>query len=261
MNIKKQATPAHLEHSHEPEQIAERLKSATQHSYLRDFVYGATDGIVTTFAIVSGVAGAQLGSNVIILLGAANLFADGFSMAASNYLGTKTDEQVRNRAREMEAAHIRLDPEGEKEEVRQIFAAKGFEGGDLETAVEIITKNKDQWVDTMIVDEHGLSLDGPSPIKAALTTFWAFVAIGLLPLLPFLLAALFAGIDKTGSPTLYLWSTVMTGIAFFLVGAGKSFFVRQSWLRSGMETLLIGSLAAAIAYLIGYALHSLASGG
>ena len=250
-----------LEHSHHPDEIAERLKASTRHSYLRDFVYGATDGVVTTFAIVSGVAGAKLGTDVIILLGAANLVADGFSMAASNYLGTKTDEQVRHKTREMEVSHIEKDPEGEREEIRQIFAAKGFQGEDLEKAVEIITDNQEQWVNTMLVDEHGLTLEGPSPVKAALTTFWAFVAIGLLPLLPFLLSAFSNGIAAESKQILYLWSTAMTGVAFFLVGAGKSIFVKQSWIRSGMETLIIGSVAASIAYLIGYALHALTGTG
>lgn len=253
---KKPAPTSVLEHSHQPDEIAQRLNDSTRHSYLRDFVYGATDGVVTTFAIVSGVAGAQLGTDVIILLGAANLFADGFSMAASNYLGTKTDEQVRARTREMEVHHISVDPDGEKEEIRQIFAAKGFHGDDLEKAVEIITNNKELWIDTMMVDEHGLSLEGPSPIKAALTTFWAFVAVGLLPLLPFLFSAVMSGLGVENLST-YGWSTFMTAIAFFFVGAAKSFFVKQSWLRSGMETLIVGSVAAAIAYLIGFGLHAL----
>lgn len=249
--------PTNLEHSHTPSDIAERLQANTRHSYLKDFVYGGTDGVVTTFAVVSGVAGASLGTDVIILLGAANLVADGFSMAASNYLGTRTEEQMRNRTRAMEVNHIEVEPEGEKEEVRQIFAAKGFEGDDLEKAVEIITNNKKLWVDTMLVDEHGLSLEGPSPIKAALTTFWAFVVIGLLPLLPFLIFAFSNGIRETSSSWLYVWSTGMTATAFFLVGASKSVFVGHSWIKSGLETLAIGGLAAALAYLIGFGLHAL----
>lgn len=247
-----------LEHSHEPQAISERLSENKKHSYLRDFIYGATDGIVTTFAIVTGVAGAKLGHEVIVVLGAANLIADGFSMAASNYLGTRTDEQLRENARQMEISHIRLNPEGEREEIRQIFAAKGFEGEELENAVDVITRNQEQWVNTMLVDEHGLTLEGPSPTIAALTTFWAFVAVGLLPLLPFILFGL-GNVEAEGAAnsSMFVWSSVMTAIAFFLVGASKSFFVSQSWLRSGLETLAIGSGAAAIAYWIGYLLHQM----
>lgn len=251
-----------LEHSHEPDAIARRLDESTRHSYLRDFVYGATDGIVTTFAVVMGVAGAQLSSDVVILLGAANLVADGFSMAASNYLGTRTDEQVRESTRAMEVAHIHLDPEGEKEEIRQIFKAKGFDGTDLDKAVDIITRNHKQWVDTMLVDEHGLALDGPSPIKAAVITFLAFVLVGILPLLPFLWFGLTADNQLDEVPQQhYIVSTVLTGIAFFLVGASKSLFIRHSWLRSGMETFVIGSVAAILAYGIGFLLHQLVGTG
>ena len=79
------------EHSHTREGISERLSQARRPNYLRDWIYGGIDGTVTTFAVVSGVAGAQLSSQVVIILGLANLLADGFSMAASNYSGTKTE--------------------------------------------------------------------------------------------------------------------------------------------------------------------------
>ena len=241
-----------LEHSHDPKDIAKRLGEQSRHSYLRDFVYGATDGVVTTFAIVSGVAGAQLGPEIVVFLGAANLVADGFSMAASNYLGTKAEDQMRENARRMELTHIQLDPEGEKEEVRQIFAAKGFSGDDLEKAVEVITRNNNQWVETMLVDEHGFSSTGPNPIKAAWATFLAFLFVGVLPLLPFFIG----GISRASTNQLFVWSSVMTGLAFFFVGAAKSFFVNQSWWRSGLETFAIGGIAAGIAYGIGFVLRA-----
>src|SRR5688500_20164740 len=80
-----------MEHEHSPEAIRRRLESGPTHNYLRDWIYGGIDGAVTTLAVVTGVAGAQLSPWIILVLGFANLLADGFSMAASNYLGTKAE--------------------------------------------------------------------------------------------------------------------------------------------------------------------------
>ncbi len=90
--------------------------------------YGRIDGAVTTFAVVSGVAGARLSPWIILVLGFANLFADGFSMAAGNFLGTKAEQEDWRRLEAIENRHIDLAPEGEREEVRQIYRLKGFEG-------------------------------------------------------------------------------------------------------------------------------------
>jgi VIT1/CCC1 family predicted Fe2+/Mn2+ transporter len=239
------ATP--LEHAHTPGAIRERLTSGPRHSYLRDFIYGGIDGAVTTFAVVSGVAGARLASGIVVVLGLANLLADGFSMAASNYLGTKADEQQRDRLRRMEERHIDQVPDGEREEIRQIFASQGFAGQDLERAVGIVTADRRRWVDVMLKDEHGIALTGPSSLRSAAATFVAFLVVGLLPVLPFLIAA--SGRPLPGN--LYVWSTILTGAAFFAVGAFKSRFVDQSWLTAGVQTLLVASAAAGLAYACG----------
>lgn len=242
-----------LEHAHDPASISHRVNGATKHSYLRDFVYGAIDGAVTTFAVVTGVAGAGLNPEIVIVLGMAGLLGDGFSMAASNYLGTRTDQQLRERARAMEKRHIKLAPDGEREEIRQIFAAKGFEGEDLERAVEIITSSEQRWIDTMLVDELGLSLESPNAFKAATTTFFAFLLVGFLPLLAFI----YGLIVPTESTWLYTMSTAMTAVAFFFVGTAKSYFVDQKWYWSGLETLVVGGIAAALAYTVGLMLKGI----
>lgn len=239
---------------HSRDEIRRRLERENQPDYLSDFVYGAIDGTVTTFAVVSGVAGADLSSSLVIILGFANLIGDGFSMAASNYLGTRTEHQLCDQARQREAAEIDLYPEGEREEIRQIFAAKGFEGETLEMVVETITADNKRWIDTMLTEEMGYSLIQKSPFKAASSTMAAFLLIGLIPLSPFVLEL--AGPEWMGSP--YRFSTVMTGAAFFVVGAVKSRFVQQKWYWSGLETLLVGGAAAGLAYLVGMALGGLA---
>lgn len=236
-----------MEHEHSKEAIARRLARAPTVSYLRDWVYGGIDGAITTFAIVAGVVGAELSSRVVLILGIANVVADGFSMAASNYSGTKTELEEQAHLRAVEARHIQAAPDGEREEVRQIFRGKGFLGTDLERAVDVITADNKRWIDTMLAEEYGLARAVPSPIKAAASTFAAFVLCGSVPLLPFVVDAR-AGFEL---------SIVLTGAVFFLIGTGKSRWSPVSWWRSGFETLAIGLGAAAIAYLLGFGLKTL----
>lgn len=134
-----------LEHEHTLEAIRARLARRVPHSYLRDWVYGGIDGAVTTFAVVSGVAGAQLGGRVVLILGVANLIADGFSMAASNYSGTRAEHQQLAQAIAIESRHIDQEPDGERTEVREIFRRKGLEGDELEAVVNRITSDRDVW--------------------------------------------------------------------------------------------------------------------
>lgn len=236
-----------LKLSHTKEEIARRLRGGVKHSYLRDFIYGAVDGLVTTFAVVSGVAGAALAPSIVLILGTANLVADGFSMAVSNFLATRSDQELRTMARRMEELHIEKVPMGEREEVRQIFAAKGFSGKELERIVKVITSDRKRWVDTMLKEELGLTIEGSSPGRAACTTFSAFTLIGSLPLMAFFFNFVFPKFSFNP----FIVSTCLTGAAFFTVGAFKSRFVGQNWWRAGMETFFIGSAAASFAYFVG----------
>ena len=243
---------ASLEHSHEPSDIALRIAAPNSQSYLKDGIYGAIDGAVTTFAVVSGVAGAGLSPSIVIVLGVANLVGDGFSMAAGNFLGTRAENQQLEKLRAIEKKHIRECPDGEREEVRQILVQQGFSGDLLEQAVTQLTSSEETWVDTMLRHEYGFSTDRPVAIAAALTTFISFMVIGAIPLVPFVLA--WQGILTTAP---FLLSSLLTGIAFFVVGAIKSRFVEQHWWLAGSETLAVGAIAAALAYLCGYVLSSL----
>lgn len=246
--------PNPLAAEHTPSAIAERLQAATAHSYLRDFVFGAVDGTVTTFAVVAGTAGAGLPRGVAIVLGLANLLADGFSMAVGNYLSTKVDRQLVDKARRMEERHIANIPEGEREEIRQIFAGKGFSGDVLEEIVRVITSDRKRWVDTMLIEELGLRLESPSPLRAAAATFAAFVAVGSIPLLPFFLPGSIAA-QQT-----FLVSAAATAVAFFLIGLLRGWVLHRSPTLSGLETMAIGGVAAALAYVVGIWLRGLAGG-
>ncbi len=234
------------DHSHSPADIAARLREGRRANYLQDWVYGGIDGAVTTFAIVAGSLGASLSIKVILVLGFANLIADGLSMAAGNYLGTKADNDDTERLRAVEADHIANYPEGEREEIRQIFAAKGFEGAALESAVETITANREIWISTMLSEEYGVAVARRSPKHAALATFGGFLICGLVPLVPFLLGLPHAGWIALGA----------TALTFAGIGMGKSRWSLNPWWVSSVETLSIGLTAAIVAFGIGHVLSS-----
>ncbi|MGO9702763.1 MAG: VIT1/CCC1 transporter family protein [Xanthobacteraceae bacterium] len=234
-----------LEHSHTREGIRARLARGPHSNYLRDWIYGGIDGAVTTFAIVAGVAGAELSATVVLVLGFANLLADGFAMAASNYSGTKAERDDFDRVLGIERKHIALVPDGEREEIRQIFAAKGFAGEDLERIVGVITADRTLWAKTMAVEEYGLAPTTRSPTMAALNTFAAFLICGLVPLITYLSAG---KLD---------WCVAAAGVTFFGVGAIKSRWSPAAWWRSGLETFVIGMCAAAVAFAVGYGLKAM----
>jgi len=252
INVKPESREAYKK-SHTPDKIANRLEAGPGSVYLKDFVYGAVDGAVTTFAIVAGVAGAGLSAGVIIVLGFANLLADGFSMAVSNYLGTRAENQLREQTRDRELDEIKKWPEGEREEIRQIYSSKGFEGELLDQVVDVITADAERWVDTMLQEEHGMALQDHNAGKAGVATFIAFGLVGLIPLLSYLINWMVPGTIM--SP--FLWSSVLTGVAFFWVGALKARFVNQGWVVGASETVVVGGVAAAMAYYIGKLLQGL----
>ena len=247
-----------LERDHTPPAIQRRLSGVNGHSYLGDFVLGAVDGTVTTFAIVAAVAGAGLenvsvaavGGSVALVLGMANLVADGFSMAVGNYLSTKSNRDVIARVRREEERHIEVIPDGEREEIRQIFAGKGFSEPILSDIVEVITQDRRRWVDTMLTEEHGLPLTTPSPVRSGLSTFAAFVVAGFVPLIPFC----FPG--GMHPQTALIVSCVATALTFFCIGMAKGRVVHHSVFWSGVETLLIGGAAATLAFIVGFAFRA-----
>ena len=236
-----------MEHEHSVEAIKERLAAGPAHNYIRDWIYGGIDGAVTTFAVVSGVAGAQLAPWIILALGFANLFADGFSMAASNFLGTKAEQDDFQRLEVIENRHIDLAPEGEREEVRQIFQQKGFAGEDLERIVQLVTSDRKRWVRTMLTEEYGLPREIRSSWIAAICTFSAFLICGVVPLVPLLFKFSHA----------FAVSIIMTGVVFVAIGSAKSKWSMASWWSSGLTTLVVGTVAAALAYAAGVFLKTL----
>ncbi|MBI4991690.1 MAG: VIT1/CCC1 transporter family protein [Candidatus Harrisonbacteria bacterium] len=219
--------------------------------YIKDMVYGANDGIITTFAVVAGAAGADLSPAVIIILGISNLLADGFSMAASNYLGTTSEHSLFKEEEKREIDEVENLPDSEKEEVREVFLNKGFSDVDTSQLVNLISKNKNFWVDFMMRYELELSMPSVGgEWKAATMTFLTFVFAGTLPLLPFIV------LPVSPAQTLNA-SVIFTAVSLFLVGSARHFITRKNWFWSGLEMLFVGGIAAVVAYWVGYLVSNL----
>ncbi|MBI4235203.1 VIT1/CCC1 transporter family protein [Candidatus Peregrinibacteria bacterium] len=223
------------------------------YSWGPDFVYGGIDGAITTFAVVAGVEGASLSIPVILILGFANLFADGFSMAVGKYLSDKSSQELYEKIKKIEYEHLKVKTVHEKEEVKEIMRSYGFKGKDLDRAVSVITSNEDVWVDLMMRNEFNLTNENVDPVKGGVTTFISFLLIGIIPLLGYLLRPIF----ELSQKNTFFVTIFMTLIALFIVGAVKSKFSIRHWFFSGLQTVLIGGAAAGIAYFVGYFLKDL----
>ena len=214
--------------------------------YLGEFVYGGIDGSVTTFAVVTGAVGAGMDSSVILILGFANLFADGFAMSVGAYMSSKSEKQNYEKHKSLEYWEVEHLPELEREEIEDIYRKKGFEGPLLGQVVEVITRDKDRWVNEMMKDELNLIEDTKSPFQTGLVTFSSFVSIGLIPLGVYVFDFLSPSVQN-----LFAWSSGLTAVGFILIGYLKSIVTQSGILKGIGETLLLGGLAAFVAYFEG----------
>lgn len=224
--------------------------------YLKSAVYGGLDGIITTFAVVAGVAGAQLSSGIVLILGFANLIADGLSMAIGDYLSTKSEHEYHRAERRREQWEVENYPEGEKRELVELFVAKGLAADDAKTVVDIIARHKEAWVDIMMTEELGIVDSQESPVRNALVTFFSFALFGLVPLLAYLAVRFLAVPARAAFPI----AVLSTAATLFGLGALKVKITGRSWIQSGLETLVVGGLAAAAAYAVGVLLSGLGAG-
>lgn len=220
--------------------------------YLGEFVYGGIDGAVTTFAVVAGAVGAGLESSVIIILGFANLLADGFAMSVGAYLSTKSEQENYDKHKRIEYWEVENLPEKEKEEIREIYAAKGFRGELLKQVVEVITADKDRWVNVMMKEELEMIQEKKSPIAMGGVTYLSFVIIGIIPLIIYVW-------DYIGSYPYnpFIGSCILTGLGFTFIGFMKTYVTQSSIWRGILETVVLGAIAALVSYFVGNVLDGI----
>lgn len=221
--------------------------------YIGEFVYGGIDGSVTTFAVVAGSAGAGLDSSVVIILGFANLIADGFAMSVGSYLSNKSELERYKKHEQIEYWEVENLPEKERQEIREIYANKGFEGELLEQVVDVITADKKRWVDVMMKEELEMVREEKSPLAMGGVTFLSFILIGFIPLLVYVI-----DYAVPNSVThLFGVSILLTSLGFIGIGWLKSAVNQTNPLRSIAETLFLGGVAAGLSYLVGDILESM----
>jgi VIT1/CCC1 family predicted Fe2+/Mn2+ transporter len=221
--------------------------------YIGEFVYGGIDGSVTTFAVVAGSAGAGLDSSIVIILGFANLIADGFAMSVGSYLSNKSEQENYEKHKKIEYWEVDNLPEKEREEIREIYSSKGFEGELLEQVVDVITADKDRWVDVMMKEELHMMESVKSPFAMGLMTFISFVIIGLIPLVSYI----WDYSSESEEVNLFSISIFLTSLAFIGIGWLKSYVTETKMLKSILETLFLGAAAAILSFFVGSMLEQM----
>ena len=233
------------------EHLRKEHKRTTFSQYLREIVYGGNDGIVTTFAVVAGFAGAQrdpAASAVpivsVLLFGLANLFADGLSMSLGSFLSIRADQDVYRNERAKEHHEIIHSRQSEFDETVEILKRRKFEEADAQAIAKLYQKNETYWTEFMMTDELKMTNpDNEKPVSIALATFGAFIFFGFIPLLPYVLRL------KLGN--LFEISIFFTAAALIFLGFFRAVVARQRMLRGIVETLVVGGSAAGAAYLVG----------
>ncbi len=224
----------------EPRHIEPHLNES---SAMRDFVFGFGDGVNTSLGIAAGVGGANVSSDIIILAALVAMFTGAKAMAVQNYLAVKSQRELLNSEIKREIWEIENRPEDERQEIEDIYKAKGFSGKELEMIVNKITSDKKVWLDTMLTEELNLNLEIVGhPLKSALRMFGSFLVGGILPIIPFFFA--------DGFTPLFIAIGISLSTSF-IVGAVKSKMAQTSIIKGGIEMAGLGTGIALIGFGIG----------
>ena len=220
--------------------------------YLGEFVYGGIDGCVTTFAVVAGAVGAGLDTAIIIILGFANLLADGFAMSIGAYLSARSEKDKFQKYLNLERTSVRQTPEKSRQKLANIYRNKGIAEPLLKELIGSLSKNEEQMAETILTETSGITLEQRSPLTIGLVTYLSFILIGLIPLTVYVRHYF---IPLSGG--LFLWSSVLTALGFSIIGVLKSYFTQTAIWRGILETLFLGAIAALVAYYVGDLLENL----
>ena len=210
---------------------------------IRSFILGFNDGLISVFTLLVGVAAATLkqGNEIIILTGMAALVSGAISMGLGEYISSKSEAQYIRNELKRERAEIKLFPKEEAEEVRQILRKWGLKGDNLEESIKTITSDKDSWIDFLTKSELGLE-EPENPLIGGAITFVAFILGSLITLFPY-----FIPIGLTSLIT----SSIISFTMLFIVGGLKTRITGESFVKSGLEMVLVGLIAFVVSYFVG----------
>ena len=230
-----------------------KKRQTSNGKYIKSIVYGGLDGIVTTFAVVAGSVGGELSLKVILILGFSNLLADGFSMAVGDYLSTKSQNEYEKMTWQKEQLEIVNHHEKEMKRMMDSFVDQGVDKEDANVIVKTLAKYEKPFINQVWKEKYGSDSTEQLPLKNAIATFLSFSLFGVVPLLTY--------VFSLGLPILvqnsFLIASMLTGITLFILGAVKSKINHSNWLKSGIEMLVVGGLAAVVAYIVGFVLGNI----
>lgn len=230
------------------------MKPQKSYNWLPDFVYGGIDGTITTFAIVAGVEGASLSASIILVLGFANLFADGFSMATGKFLSDKAEKERQQTEITKIKKMIKSDPKHATKLLQESLLKYKINDSKLQkNFIKEINQNPSEELKFITANSLDLHSESLNPIKGAISTFISFILIGFIPLFAYTFQPL---LNLNNTTTFYV-TAIATLIALFIIGAVKSQFSPKHWILSGLEVTSLGGIAAIIAYSIGVTLKGL----
>jgi len=211
---------------------------------LRAAVLGANDGLCSNLALVMGVAGASIDNHGILVTGLAGLLAGAASMALGEWVSVTSSRELAEREVRIEASELHEDPEGEGEELKLIYEAKGLSPNEAETMARRLLSDRTTAIDALAREELGIDPKelGGSPWEAAVSSFVLFALGAVVPILPFLVLR--------GTPAV-AWSAVLSALGLWTVGAAITVFTGAPVWRSGGRQLLLGLAAAGLTFGIG----------
>lgn len=230
-----------------PAEHAEQHFTASES--VRDIVIGMSDGLTVPFALAAGLSGATSNLWIIVTAGFAEIAAGSIAMGLGGYLAAKSDAEHYASEKEREIREVKTVPEIERAEVAQLFLEYGLTEAEVEPILNAFEKNPDAWVDFMM--RYELGLEAPNPkraLQSAVTIAGSYIAGGMIPLAPYMIAK--------SSQTALLASVLVTLSALLVFGYIKGRFTGSRPIRSAIQTMLIGGVAAATAFLIAHLFSS-----